>query len=89
MTTSRSGWLVDVLVGGAAGGLVAVVVALNLMIYLGPESGYETSLGELFAQSLPAGILVIVVLVAGPVLGVVSARGWRRSHQRSRESRSS
>ena len=84
MGRARSGWLVDVVVGGVAGGLVAVIVAMNLMIYLGPASGYETSLDQLFSHSLPAGLLVVVVLLTGPALGVLLARRRRRHRQDER-----
>lgn len=85
MSRVRSGWVLDIVVGGGVGVLVAAVVTLNLMIYLGPESGYQTSLVELFAHSLPAGLLVTAVLVTGPVLGVLLARRWRRNRQDVRE----
>ncbi|HEU4320315.1 MAG TPA: hypothetical protein VFS66_09560 [Acidimicrobiia bacterium] len=83
MHRARSGWLVDVLVGGVAGALVAVVAALNLMILLGPTTGYETSLGELFAHNPLAGVLVVTVLLAGPILGVVLARRFRRTREKA------
>jgi hypothetical protein len=56
------------------GGLLSVVVAVNLVIYLGVEGGYESTLGDVFAHSPLTGILVVGVLAAGPVIGVIVAR---------------
>ena len=65
LTTARA------LGGLVAGGVVGVIAAWNIAIYLGVERGYEASLVDVFAESVPVGILVVLVLVAGPVLGVI------------------
>ncbi|HEX6220142.1 MAG TPA: hypothetical protein VF115_03520 [Acidimicrobiia bacterium] len=83
-------WLIDVVAGGLIGGFVGLIAAWNLMIYLGVESGYEASLGEVFGHSLLAGILVTAALVAGPVAGIWVARRQRRKRDvREKVSRSS
>jgi len=64
--------------GGLAGAVVAGIVAVNLVIYLGVEGGYEAGLGDVFGHSVVLGIVVISVLVAGPVLGVTYLRRRRR-----------
>ena len=74
----RRGWLIDVGAGGLIGGIVGLIVAWNLMIYLGVEGGYEASLGDAFEHSVIAGILVTVALVSGPVAGIWVARRQRR-----------
>jgi hypothetical protein len=76
------GWLVDVVVGGLIGGVVALIVAFNVAIYAGIEEGYEASLGDVFEQSTILGVLIALILVLGPVSGVLAARrlrGQRRS----------
>jgi len=84
------GWLVDVVAGGLIGGIVGLVAAWNLMIYLGVEAGYEASVGEAFGHSLLAGILVTAALVGGPVAGIWVARRQRRKRDmREKVSRSS
>jgi len=72
------GWLVDLAVGGLVGGLVGAVAAVNFVIYTGIEQGYEASLVEVFQHSLIAGIVTVMILLAGPVLGVLTARRVRR-----------
>lgn len=67
-------------VGALVGSALGVIVALNVMIFSGVESGYEAGLGQLFAHSPLAGVLVVIALVTGPVIGVVWARWARRSH---------
>jgi multisubunit Na+/H+ antiporter MnhB subunit len=77
------GRLLDVVVGGLTGGLVGAVVAINFVIYTGIEQGYEASLVEVFQHSLIAGIVTVIILVAGPVLGVVTARRLRIKRARN------
>lgn len=73
------GWLVDLAIGGIGGFLVGAVVAVNFVILTGVERGYESSLGEVFEHSLIAGIVTVVILVAGPIAGVYATR-----HRRAR-----
>ncbi len=68
------GWLVDLVVGGLGGLVVAWIVAVNLVIYLGVESGYQAGPGDVFKHSWILGIVVVAVLVAGPVLAVTYMR---------------
>lgn len=82
---SRREWLVDIGVGGLVGGLVALIGAWNLMIYLGVEDGYEASLGEAFQHSPIVGTVVAAVLVAGPVTGISIARRQRRKREVSND----
>lgn len=72
------GWLVDLVVGGLGGLVVAWIVAVNLVIYLGVESGYQAGPGDVFKHSWILGIVVVAVLVAGPVLAVTYMRRQRR-----------
>ena len=75
---SKSGWLVDVLAGGFIGGIVGGIAAINLVIFAGIEPGYEATLPEVFSQSWVVGIVTVVVLMAGPIVGVIVARRIRR-----------
>lgn len=67
----------DLAVGGIGGVLVAVIVAVNFVIFIGVERGYESSLAEVFEHSLVAGIVTVMILVAGPIVGVLAARRRR------------
>ena len=73
------GWLLDLVVGGLVGGLVGAIAAVNFVIYTGIEQGYEASLVELFQHSPIAGVITVMILLAGPVLGVLTARRLRRN----------
>jgi hypothetical protein len=77
MAGGRSGWGVDLAVGGFCGLIAGAILSVNLVILLGVEGGYEASLGDVFARSILIGIVVVTVLVAGPLGGVAYAR-WRR-----------
>lgn len=82
----RRGWLVDLLVGGIVGGVVGAIVAVNFVIYVGIDRGYEASIPDVFQQNVLAGIVTVAILVAGPVAGVVVARRLRaRRAQAKRE----
>lgn len=83
MATSRTGgktrgWVLDLVVGGLTGGIVGAIVAVNVVIFAGTDRGYESSPAEVFGQNALVGVLVVVVLLGGPVLGVVTARRIRR-----------
>lgn len=71
------GWLVDVLAGGIVGGVTGAIVAVNVVIFSGVDRGYQASLREVFDHSPILGVVVVMVLAAGPVLGVLVARRQR------------
>ncbi|HEY6634394.1 MAG TPA: hypothetical protein VI141_02160 [Acidimicrobiia bacterium] len=75
----RRGWLVDLLVGGVLGVIVAAVIVFNLLIYLGVEGGYHAGIQGAFDHNTFTGVLVVATLMAGPVLGVSLARRRRAS----------
>lgn len=56
-------WPVDLTGGGAVGGLVGYVLAVNLVIYSGVERGYEARLDDVFRHSAILGLAVPVELV--------------------------
>lgn len=70
-------WILNA-IGGLVGALVAGVVAVNLVIYSGIEQGYESSLAEVFDDSPFLGSVVVIVLLAGPVLGLLTVSRLRR-----------
>ncbi len=71
-------WLADLLVGTVVGLVAGAILALNLMIFLGVEGGYEANIGEAFDHSLFAGLAVVSALIGAPVAGVM----WRRRRRR-------
>jgi hypothetical protein len=82
-TRALRGWLVDVLVGGIVGGVAGAIIAVNLVIFAGIERGYEATIPEVLRENTLIGVLTIVVLAAGPILGVVVARRTRRRRGRT------
>ena len=60
--------------GAAVGAVVGAIVAVNIVIFSGIERGYETSLLEVYRQRPLIGVIVTVVLIAGPIAGVIVAR---------------
>ncbi len=79
MTKSKAAvWLVDGLVGGGLGLLVAGIIAVNLVIFSGIDVGYEASIAEVFDYNPVVGVMVVAVLVLGPALGISLARARRR-----------
>lgn len=79
-------WLVDVVGGGLVGGIVGAIVAFNIAIFLGVPSGYQASIGEVFAHNVVVGILWLAALISGPVVGVVVARRQRNRRELSDKS---
>lgn len=66
----------DTLVGVVAGGIVGAIAAVNFIITIG--IGYDVSIGDVFDHSIIAGVVMVGILLAGPVLGVVAMRWLRR-----------
>ncbi len=60
--------------GAVVGAIIGAIVAVNIAIYLGPDQGYESSIGDLFEANAIVGVLTILALVGGPVVGIVVAR---------------
>lgn len=77
----RSGLVVDTVIGFVVGGVVGAVIAVNLVIFSGIGSGYESTLSEVFRENTLVGILTVAVLCAGPVVGIAVARRLR--HRRT------
>lgn len=71
-------WLIDLLSGVTVGGMVGAVAAINFVIFIGMDDGYEASIADVFRQNLTAGSMTVTILVLGPLLGVIIARRMRR-----------
>lgn len=79
MTNSKaSGWLVDCLVGGTMGLVLAGIIAVNLVIFSGIDTGYESNISEVFDYNPMVAVAVVAILVIGPALGIFLARARRR-----------
>ncbi len=53
-------------------------MAVNIVITAGIEGGYEASIAEEFEENVFVGVVELVILAAGPVLGVIIALRNRR-----------
>lgn len=82
MSATSRAWLADIVIGALAGGVVGAIVAVNFVIYIGIEGGYEASIPDVFRQNTLAGIVTVTILLIGPVVGVIAARR-RRSRTQS------
>lgn len=76
-TSTTRGWIVDLIVGALGGGIVGAIVAVNLVITFGPESGYQSSLADVFDDSTALGVVTLAAWITGPLLGVWLARRLR------------
>ena len=72
-----SGWLSDILIGGILGGIAGAIVAVNVVIFSGIEEGYEANIPDVFRQNALVGVVVVAILIAGPIVGVVTRRRMR------------
>lgn len=86
MSRHSRNWLVDVLIGGLVGGLIGAVVAVNFVLLVGVDQGYQANLGEIFEHSALAGVITLAILIFGPIVGVLGARRRRSLAQRDAES---
>lgn len=62
--TTKS-WVVDTAVGVVVGSVAAV----NFMIYVGIEGGYEAIIVEVFRQNTLVGVVTMKLLIGCPVFG--------------------
>lgn len=70
-------WIIDTIAGAVPGGIVGAVVAVNVVIYLGPDTGYQSSIDQVFRQNALVGLVAGTALLGGPTFGVVVARRLR------------
>ena len=77
MHPTTRGWIIDVSLGGLIGGVLGAIVAVNVVILSGIETGYESTVPEVFAYHPLLGTVVVAILVAGPLSGVLLARRAR------------
>ena len=75
-------WLVDAGIGAFAGGIIGLILAVNVVIYAGPDQGYESSINDVFEHSIITGLAAIALVIAGPIVGIVIARRLRNQRRR-------
>ena len=78
-----SDWVVDILAGALIGGVAGAIAAVNIIIFSGIDSGYQSSLGDVFSYNVFVGLVAVIVLVGAPIAGVVVARRMRRTRTRT------
>ena len=74
------GWILDGALGVIVGGICGGIAAVNVVIWAGPDTGYQSSLQDVFRHNPLTGIAATTLLVGGPIIGVWIARKLR--HQR-------
>ena len=61
--------------------IVAAIVAVNLVILSGIDTGYETTIPELFRENVILGIVTVAILIGGPIAGALYGNSfWQRRH---------
>ena len=75
---TRAAW---VALGAAAGLAVAVIITLNVHIWVGLEQGYAATPSEVFDKSVVLGLTDIVLIVSAPIMGAVAAGKLGRSRR--------
>ena len=58
-------------------GATGAILAVNVVIFSGIEDGYEANIPDVFRQNALVGVLVVAILIAGPVVGVMTRRRMR------------
>ena len=79
MNSQRRRALLAAVVGAVVGAIIGAIVAVNFVITIGIDRGYEASIGDVFRENVFAGIVTVAILATGPVLGAVVALRRRRS----------
>jgi len=76
--------VLDVVFGGFIGAVTGAIVAVNVvgvsdnLGLAGVEQGPLTSVPDVFHASVSLGVVMVVILAAGPIAGVIVARRLRR-----------
>ena len=71
LTHGRS--ILRISIGALVGLVLGAIVSLNVVIFSGIDDGYEASIPDVFDENAFVGVIAIVVLIAGPVIGVIIA----------------
>lgn len=82
----RVGRLLSAAAAGVLGLILAGIVILNLHILAGLEEGYAASPRQVWDHSALLAVVDVVLLLAGPVGGVVVAWRWSGGARQSGES---
>ena len=69
----QRGVLARGIVGAVIGLVVGAIVSINVVIFAGIEDGYEASITEVFSENALVGITALLLLAAGPIIGVIIA----------------
>ena len=73
MSMIRRRLAIRVVFGAVVGLVVGAIASVNVAIFGGIEDGYEASPAQVFEENALVGVIAVVVLVAGPIIGVMIA----------------
>ena len=73
MSMTRRRLAIRVVFGAVVGLVAGAIVSINVVIFGGIEDGYEASVAQVFEENVFVGVIAALVLVAGPVIGVIIA----------------
>lgn len=71
--TTRRATVIRVVAGALVGLVAGAIASINVVIFAGIEDGYEATITEVFSENAFVGIAALLVVAAGPVVGVIIA----------------
>jgi hypothetical protein len=75
---SRRRKITRALSGALVGLVIGMIASINVAIFAGIEGGYEANIAEVFDDNVLVGIVSLLMLAAGPIIGVTIALRERR-----------
>ena len=73
MSMNRRRLAIRVVFGIVVGLVVGAIASVNVVIFGGIEDGYEAIPARVFEENALVGVIAVLVLIAGPVIGVIIA----------------
>ena len=73
MSMTRRRLTIRVVFGAVVGLVVGAIASVNVVIFSGIEDGYEATPAQVFGENALVGVIAVIVLIAGPVIGVIIA----------------
>ncbi len=73
MSLTRRRIVTRVVFGALIGLVLGAIASINVVIFSGIEDGYEATPAQVFEENALVGTIAVLVLGAGPLLGVLVA----------------
>jgi hypothetical protein len=73
MTMTRRRQIIRSVFGAGVGLVAGLIASINVVIFGGIDAGYEATPIEVFEENVLVGMIALLVLVAGPIVGITVA----------------